>query len=77
MERKTTADELIAGLTEFAEALERGRLPPDCRVTRVRFSDYRCPLCGSGLLTDGRDYWCSFVGGRGVAACDYREHDDG
>lgn len=31
----------------------------------------RCPECGSALLTNGLDVWCSFVGGAGVKACDY------
>ena len=36
---------------------------------------YRCPRCGSSLLTNGRTVWCSFVGGRtkrgSIPGCTY------
>lgn len=31
----------------------------------------RCPRCGAPLLSDGRNYWCSFVGGRREKACSF------
>lgn len=38
------------------------------------FSDKKCPECGSTLNTNGRVYWCSFVGDQrqNIKACDYR-----
>lgn len=35
------------------------------------FSDRKCPKCGSTLLIDGDNYWCSFIGGEGRPSCDY------
>jgi len=32
---------------------------------------YRCPQCGSPLITNGKNEWCTFVGGGGQKACDY------
>lgn len=31
----------------------------------------KCPRCGSTLVSNGRDVWCSFVGGHGEKACSY------
>lgn len=37
-----------------------------------RWSDKRCPRCGSTLLTNDFDeYWCSYVGGEGSPGCTY------
>ena len=45
------------------------------------FIDVRCPRCGSALISNGTDVWCSFVGGNGQPACsfglDYDVHIDG
>lgn len=37
----------------------------------TRFSTRRCPKCGSTLLTNSRNDWCSFIGGGQEKACDY------
>ena len=35
------------------------------------FSEHKCPKCGSTLISNGRNLWCSFIGGGKDKACDY------
>lgn len=39
------------------------------KIMPGEMSKERCPRCGSPLLYDGTNYWCSFVGGREEKAC--------
>jgi predicted RNA-binding Zn-ribbon protein involved in translation (DUF1610 family) len=46
-------------------------------MTEARMTKIKCPKCGSSLITDGKSFWCSFIGGRSashpipVPACDF------
>lgn len=39
------------------------------RLTHWPCPDLRCPDCGSTLISDGTNVWCSHVGGGGRRAC--------
>lgn len=40
-------------------------------MTESRMTKIKCPKCGSSLNTDGESFWCSFIGGHEIPACDF------
>jgi hypothetical protein len=40
-------------------------------IKTTYFVKAKCPRCGSSLLSNGDDLWCSFVGGGQVKPCEY------
>ena len=53
-----------ASQSELIKALEADR-------TCFWVPSPKCPRCGSTLVSNGRNVWCSFVGGAGEPACAY------